>query len=192
MREAEAAGPYGLARYDFLSKLRFLWIQDRRFPSPRQIEQSAGTFVRRGLLRLEDEPLEERTRILANAVATAPEHACALPVRVLASDDGLEDLLRPLDSASLKSWFGAAYQSVEAEVRGRPRRPSSVHAMLLALSVLEQHLSPAEQHRLTTGLINLKNLSDAEACWVARTLYRSRERLEEPHRSWLNRFLVSF
>jgi hypothetical protein len=146
----------------------------RRVEGLSQTEANALAFrlSSEGLLRLPDEQLIARAHLLSEAVSVADGETCAAQL-LGPTPEQAQRLLANLSDPSLREWAQISADASVASLRDTPRRVPSQTEIQEAFRRIIATLPEGEAKRLASALGNPTALGPADACWTARTIFRS-------------------
>ncbi|HET7877038.1 MAG TPA: hypothetical protein VFN71_16060 [Methylomirabilota bacterium] len=170
------------------------WQQVKRsLPASRDEARKAGfELARKGARRLDDNALETRAVVIARLLDVVDETTCAAMARGAMPTAGLTAAIAKLDQPTVETWLDLAYEAMVAEMKQKPLPPSpSERERAAAVNAMMARMPKDHKATFQSAAIRLNlGTPDAEACWVAKTLYYYLPNLEEPHRRVLARALV--
>jgi hypothetical protein len=160
--------------------------------SPVEVQAITQALSKAGMVRISDELLITRARVVAELLAKVDEDRCArFAVGTMAGDDFIA-LLEALPKPSQASWIRLSRAAIDAELAEAIAPPApSEEAAAAAFSAVAQPLSGPDKLRLGTNLQSeLGSLPPADVCWTVRTLYAGIIGVASPHQAVLARLVV--
>jgi hypothetical protein len=145
-------------------------------------------LARKGTQRLDDQALLARARLLQQLLDKVDEPTCALMARGSTASFDISGPLSRLDAAAQDTWIDLSYLA-ELQQRPAPPPPGSAERAA-AYNALVARMPADHKGAFIAATATFKMADDANACWVARTIYFYLPNLEEPHRRALARALV--
>lgn len=148
----------------------------------------------RGLARLTSEQLERRARIRLALMDEADVRICAAWSTGTATPDIVVPVLAHADSAALDEWMDLAMAAAAAELRQAPERAAyDEDDVLLLFELIGRQLPGSDRKRFwrVVTAVDAGMASDAAACWLDRTIYRTALSLEPEVRGGALRTLIA-
>jgi hypothetical protein len=145
----------------------------RQWAAAREGQEDIAAVVSRGLLRLDDNALDSRLRLMAALTTAAATRACADLERGTATRDDLAAMVRSLPGEQQRQYTEIAYQAAVAEIRqSPPRRWVSNHAQELFHEEMQRSLSQTPDGvKYLATLTDSSTASDQELCAASRAVY---------------------
>ncbi|MDR2872599.1 MAG: hypothetical protein LBV45_08825 [Xanthomonadaceae bacterium] len=148
-----------------------------------------------GYRRLDPARLETRA-VLMNAMLTNMDEAsCAHVTRATPNDHQnnsriVFQALEKLPPEQIDEWFNLSFEAAIAQLTQQPEINLSQEQIDDTIAVWLQSLPEDQINRVQTILNDLASADDADICWVARTMYASTLKLDEPQRRTMSQILV--
>ena len=159
--------------------------------SQEEVRQQARQLSSKGLHRLENAKLLNRTLIMRDLIFAADNHLCAELVKGTITPSNLQSLLEKLDPKFKAAFCEIAFEAMLAELRQvAPPETLTESEVDEALVNLMQSVPETDANRMVSLLDTLNQADDIEACWLGKKLYGTIYTMEEPYRSNLARALV--
>jgi hypothetical protein len=155
-----------------------------------EMRQAVHELAVKGMLRLGDAALLERTVLLSGTLAGLDEATCGAIVAGRYTAEQQERAIASLPPAAIASWLDLDVEAARAELLDTPEPPVDPRAVQDALIALFQRVPQADRERLRDGLVGLRQVKPEEACWVGRTIYAQAAVLGEPHDKVVARMLA--
>ncbi|MDQ1093586.1 hypothetical protein QE400_002999 [Xanthomonas sacchari] len=156
-----------------------------------QAQQVGFKLAQSGIARLDRDTLEQRLEILSQVSEKVDVPQCALLARGGNPNDAqalgaaMFGGLEKLPQAQIDRWFDISLKATEAALGNTQPQVVSQQRIQEAMGSLVRSLPADQQQRLLHVLPQITKASDADACWVARTLYRQTLAAPEPLRGEL-------
>jgi hypothetical protein len=154
-----------------------------------EINALAFNLADEGLLRLSDEQLVARAQLLSDAISLADEDTCAAQL-LGPTPEQVQQLLANLSDQSLVAWSKLSAEAIAASLQGVPLRSPNQAGVEAAFRNILASLAEAEANRLALALRNPAALDTVDACWTAKTIYRSVASLPSAEQALLARVLA--
>lgn len=144
-------------------------------------------LTRKGAARLDRESSAQRLVLMSEFLATLDERSCAALSRV--NGGGTANFRAAFErqpAERLQQWEDLAVKALTAELRGTPRVELGEQEVAIAQAELVKGLDSQTRSRILAMSIVKKDdraMSDAEVCWLSRTVSRRVAELPEPYRS---------
>lgn len=162
------------------------WFESTPGMKPDERELEIQLKTRSGLNRLSDEQLVQRMELLSRMVERAEATDCAAVGRGDLPQESLGRLVNGMDDASLQRFSDIVASALAAELRQSPEpRTSAEEDVTQAFVEINSGIGSAQAQRLADNLQDLGALTDEEACWTTRTLYRQGSALQDRDRRTL-------
>lgn len=158
-------------------------------PEP-ELRQAVHELAVKGMPRLGDAALLERTVLLSGTLGELDEQTCGAIVAGRYTAAQQERAIASLAPAAVASWLDLEVAAARAALLDTPEPPADPRAVQDALIALFQRVPKPEVERLRNGLVGLAGAKPEEACWVGRTIYAQAAVLGEPHDRVLARMLA--
>jgi len=158
-------------------------------PEP-ELRQAVHELAVKGMPRLGDAALLERTVLLSSSLGGLDEATCGAIVVGRYTAEQQERAVANLAPAAVASWLDLELEAARAELLATPEPPVDPRAVQDAMIALFREVPRADVERLRDGLVKLAQAQPAEACWVGRTIYARVAVLGEPHDRVLARMLA--
>jgi hypothetical protein len=159
--------------------------------SDEKARESARQLSMRGLVRLSDEQLAIRARVLTTILSLSDVMTCAAIFKGGATP-GLEAAIRRLPDADTEEWFEIVYASTVAELqRQRVPAPATTDRVQQAFDSLISQLPPAEAKSLRLALTEPQRTGAEQACAAAKLFYGTLPVLSADDRAVLARAVLS-
>lgn len=183
---------YERAAAERFAKLRALpTFEDRLggLPEP-ELRQAVHELAVKGMPRLGDAALLERTVLLSGTLSGLDEPTCGAIVVGRYTAAQQERAIANLAPAAVESWLDLEVEAARAELLATPEPPVDPRAVQDAMIALFQRVPKSDVERLRDGLVALREAKPEEACWVGRTIYAQAAVLGEPHDKVIARMLA--
>ena len=161
---------------------------------PKGAERDSGMALStRGIKRLPDDALETRARILGLVFDRIDADACGQlvaghpSVRAL---DGMMTAINALPEVERREWAHLSALSMRAELLQLPKPASDSTAFLAALMKVVQNVPKPDSARFLEALAVSESASNADQCFMGKTLYAQGLALSDRDRRALLRGLT--
>ena len=147
-------------------------------------QQSLGfELAQRGLARLDRAALSRRAVLLSDLLHAADERTCAALGQARRGTANFRQAFEALGQAAIEEWVDLSVRAIAAELRDTPREAVSQKDIARAQREFARTLSEHSVARLAK--LPGDGVSDADACWIGRTLYARLAAMPEPYRGIL-------
>lgn len=160
---------------------------------PRAAGDVAFELARKGVPRLGREAQVERALLVNEIFASLDEPACGALGRAQGIRGNVKQVVGRLSPAVLARLMDLASAVIVAEIRGTPAATLNPREIRAAEADFNSGLDGPTRSRLmalTILPLARSNASDADVCWVVRTVYARVAAMAEPHRSAMALHLV--
>lgn len=157
-------------------------------------DRQVQSWIRGGLLRLDDARLVHRLQLEVDAIFAVDEPTCAGFARLTFTGETSTDISRrvlsALDTAKLGEWIGMNVEAIEVELRATPdQQRASDSAIDRAFDRLLAAIAEPTAKRII-ALADGIPASDAESCSAVRTFYGAAMNLDDTSRNVIARYDV--
>lgn len=150
-------------------------------------------LARRGAARLDRESSARRMVLMSEFLATLDERSCAALVRTHGGGTAnFRAAFERQPAERLQEWEDLAVKALTAELRGTPRVELGEQEIATAQAEMMKGLDSPTRSRILAMTIVKKDersMSDADVCWLTRTVSRRVAELPEPSRSTMAMYL---
>ncbi|CAE6745364.1 hypothetical protein [Paraburkholderia haematera] len=162
---------------------------------PADLLMLSGQLAAKGYARLPTDLLEQHLPLVGKILASLDPHTCSEFIRGRLSDIELNDYAYPVmntfSDTEAKAWFLTSKSAVIAQLHGSPPIVLSTENATQGILKIAKSMSEPQAKAFISGLANLKNESNEDACATARTLYFKGDSLPEPYRGYMARLLLT-
>jgi hypothetical protein len=141
-----------------------------------QVRDLSMQLAAQGQLRLSDAQLVRRMQLLGEALEQSEELACGMSL-IATSPVQLRQVLNALPDASLREWMELSAAATLATLRESPAHAPDPEQAQRALGTVLAAMTPQDRERVAMAIGNPAQLAVPDACWTARTLYRTAVKL---------------
>ncbi len=141
-------------------------------------------LAQRGMARLDRTALSRRAVLLSDLLHAADERTCAALGQARRGAANFRQAFEALGQAAIEEWVELSVRAIAAELRDTPREAVSQEDVARAQREFLRTLSDHSVARLAR-VPDDDRVSDADACWIGRTLYTRLAAMPEPYRGIL-------